>query len=133
MRGTVDHPLEYVASGEIGTRFPSTVWVPERGTPLSVAPLESTAWGATVAVGLDDGRVVRLRVELPGAKPRAGSIVESLGGPIVGLAEDIDGRLWVLTPASLWRIDPPGAEPFEVNPGIRADTVAPAPPSNRRP
>ncbi|MDX1662007.1 MAG: PQQ-dependent sugar dehydrogenase, partial [Gemmatimonadota bacterium] len=124
IRGRLDEPLERLAAREIGPLFRSAAWVPDRGAPTAVARLRSPAWGATLAVGLDDGRVVRIR---PEGTVRAGAVAGPLDGPVVDLAEGPDGRLWALTPSTLWRIDPPGIAPFERGRGAVADTVAPAP------
>lgn len=132
VRGRTDDPLERIAAREIGPPFRAAAWAPDRGTPLAVAALRSPAWGATVAVGLDDGRIVRLRVEgeargETGPSVRSGLLAGPLDGPVVDLEEGPDGRLWALTPSTIWRLDPPGAVPFDEGGGIRADTVAPAP------
>lgn len=151
VRGRTDDPLERIAAREIGPPFRAAAWAPDRGAPLAVAALRSPAWGATVAVGLDDGRVVRLRMEgvargeanraardpdrpgstarrgEAGASVRSGLLAGPLDGPVIGLEEGPDGRLWALTPATIWRLDPPGAAPFDASGGILADTVAPAP------
>lgn len=126
VRGRANAPLEWLAARQIGA-FRPAAWTPDRGTPLSVLALRSPVWGATAAVGLDDGRVVRLRVEDPESEPRAGPLVDGLGGPVVGLAEGPDGRLWALTPSAVWRIDPPGSTPFDAAGGARADTLHPSP------
>lgn len=123
VRGRGDRPLDWIAARRPGVD-PPLAWAPDRGTPTAVAALDRATWGATVAVGLDDGRVERLLVESDGV--RSGPLAAGLGGPVVGLAPAPDGRLWAATPTAAWRIDPPGLGPPRPPP-VRADTLAPSP------
>ena len=130
VRGAADGPLERLAARAID-RFRPPLWLSPGPVPVAAIVLRDVPYGPALEgrllVGLDDGRILQVA---PGdsadGDAAAGPFAGPFAGGIVDLARGTDGRVWVLTPTALFRIDPAG-RPVRPRRPTRPDTLPPAP------